>query len=108
MRPNTSLLELASPDKGWYYYYQEKAINQGIKAQRLQATNVSLNLNAYVAKVRNGKPLSDKEKGVLQTAKAKSVVDNHWKWADATFNPKEFVQKLQLFLSARNVPIGHN
>ncbi len=108
MRPNTSLLELAWPDKGWYYYYQEKATNEGIKAQTLQATNISLNLDAYVAKVRYGKPLSNKERGRLQTAKAKSSFDNHWKWADATFNPKEFVRKLQIFLSARNVPIGHN
>ncbi len=107
MRPNTSLLELAWPQKHWHFYYKNRAIKEGMKTQTLQATNVILNLDAYVDKVRLGKPLSDQEKDTLQTASSKSAFDNHWKWANGIFDPKEFVQKLQLLLSVKKNPIGH-
>ncbi len=77
MRLNTSLLELARPQKHWHFYYKNRAIKEGMKTQTLQATNVTLNLDAYVDKVSLGKPLSDKERHTLQTASSRSAFDNH-------------------------------
>ncbi len=45
---------------------------------------------------------------MLQTVSPKSPFDNHWKWADVIFDPKEFVLKRQLLLLTMKVPIGHN
>ncbi|KAK2150456.1 hypothetical protein LSH36_404g01023 [Paralvinella palmiformis] len=91
MRPGSTLIEIAWPEKHWRFYFKGYITPYNIYHRGVLAKHVRINWRVYQDKVRGGEVVSSRERAILMRSAPKNMaLDNVWKWADAVVNVEHY------------------